>query len=282
MKIKLSVIILNYKDEKLTKKCVDYLIKAIDKAHITTEIIIIDNSGQETYTKLKRTLNYKNVKIINSNTNLGFARANNIGIKKAKGQYILLLNNDAFVTKHTTIEKGIQYLQDNKDTAVWSPQIKGRDGKVQNTYSKFPSILEIVNEYFFFNRLHRHKTDTSQIKEVDMVIGAFFLMNKKIIKEVGLLDEDYFFQVEDVDYCKRIKNKGYKIVYDTTETVIHIGGASQHDKWVNAPYLHKNRILYFKKHGNRLQYYMAKVLINLGLIYTKILLRIIKNEKSGE
>ncbi len=268
----LSAIILNYKDTKLTSRCVEYLEKASEDSGIPTEIIVVDNSASETGDALKKLLN-DDVTVIENIENMGFSRANNQGIEVARGDCILLLNNDAFINPETLIN-GVKYLENHKECGVWSPKLIGEDGKFQVACAKLPSITGLIGEYIKFKNIDWYPDleSWSEPTNVGNVVGACMLFRRSLVDDVGLLDEDYFFNVEDVDYCKRTHETGYKVIYDPRYSVVHIGGASQPGKWVNDPYIHKNRILYFKKNHGILKGFMAGLIIWTGLNMRKFMM----------
>ncbi len=270
--IKLSVIILNYKTAELTAKCIDYLTKSAEKAKIPTQIIVVDNSANETAKTLKKVLSDK-VEIIENSENHGFSRANNQGIQISEGKYILLLNNDAFINSESLIN-GISYMEENEDCGIWSPKLVGEDGSFQVSCANLPSIKGLIGEYLLFKNYDWYPdvNKWTEPQDVGNVVGAFMLIKKSIIDKVGLLDEDFFFNVEDVDYCKRVHQAGFSVIYDPRFSIIHIGGASQPENWVNDPYLHSNRLLYFRKNHGILSSLTSRLIIWLGLRERKILL----------
>jgi N-acetylglucosaminyl-diphospho-decaprenol L-rhamnosyltransferase len=266
----LSVIILNYKNPNLTAKCVDCLTEASNSAKIETETIIIDNSAQETASTL-RTLLPENVKIIENERNLGFSKANNQGISTSSGEYVLLLNNDAFVNSEV-LKTGIRFLDENHDCGLWAPKLVGEDGIFQMTCARLPSIKGLIVEYLLFRSYDRY-SDSESWKEprvVGAVIGAFMLIRRRVIDSVGMLDEDFFFTVEDIDYCYRVNEANFKIYYDPTVSMVHLISASQ-KKGIEYPELHSNRVLYFKKNKGTFSGFLSKIIINLGLFLRKIL-----------
>jgi len=261
----LSVIILNYKNAGLTSKCVDYVIGSAKKADIGTQILIVDNSAKETADELKKLLP-RDVYIIENLENQGFSKANNQGILASKGKYVLLLNNDAFINPECLIN-GINYVKDNKNCGIWAPKLVGEDGSFQVSFAHLPSIKGLIEEYILLKNNSSYP-DLNEWKEphnVGNVVGAFMLIKKEVIDKVGLLDEDYFFTVEDVDYCKRVHEAGFSVMYDPQSKIIHLGGASQDDKWINDPYVHKSRVLYFRKNHGIFKAFLSKIIIFMGL-----------------
>jgi len=266
----LSVIILNYKNIDLTAKCVNYLMESVEKAKIATEIIVIDNSASLTANQLKKILP-SNIKIIENEVNQGFSRANNQGIKICTGQYILLLNNDAFVNPEC-LWGGLDYLMENIDVGIWAPKLMGEDGSMQVSCAQLPSFKGLIGEYLLFRNLDWYIDvyNWTEPHEVGTVVGAYLLLKKSVIDQVGLLDEDFFFSVEDVDYCKRVHKAGFKVVFDPRFKVLHIGSASSEDSWISSQHLHNYRVLYFHKHHGKLSSWAAWLIIKLGLIVRRV------------
>jgi len=270
--LSLSSIILNYKNPELTVKSVNYLERSSEKLGINTQIIVVDNSASETAETLNNLLD-NDVTVIENIKNMGFSRANNQGIKLSKGEYILLLNNDAFINPETLIN-GIKYLENHSECGVWSPKLVGEDGEFQVSCAKLPSIKGLIGEYIRFNNLdwYPELENWSEPTDVGNVIGACMIFRRSLVDEIGMLDEDYFFNVEDVDFCKRIHEAGYTVIYDPRYSIIHIGGASQPGKWVNDPYIHKNRVIYFKKNHGILKGALAQIIIWTGLKMRKFMM----------
>ncbi|MDP3067020.1 MAG: glycosyltransferase family 2 protein [Methanobacteriaceae archaeon] len=268
--IDLSVIILNYKNPFLTLKCVKTLISSAKKAEISTQIIVVDNSALETSETLKKILP-PNIDLIENNENLGFSKANNQGISKAKGNYILFLNNDAFVNSKS-LKAGINCLNNKIIFGIWAPKLIGEDGLFQVSCARLPSLKGLIGEYIL-NKNYDWYNDVSQwteAKDVGNVVGAFMLIKKSVIDKIGNLDEEFFFNVEDVDFCKRANQAGFLVIYDPRYSIIHIGGASQEETWTNDKHLHKNRILYFKKNQGLIKYLLARLIITLSLRIRKL------------
>lgn len=266
----LSVIILNYKNAELTAKCVFCLLESVEKAKISTEIIVIDNSAPITGNELKKILPSR-VKIIENEVNQGFSRANNQGIKICTGQYVLILNNDAFVNPECLWE-GLTYLKENNHVGVWAPKLVGEDGSMQVSCARLPSLKGLIGEYLLFRNFDWYDDiyEWTEPHEVGNVVGAYLLLEKSVIEQVGLLDEDFFFSVEDVDYCKRVHKAGLKVIFDPRVKVLHIGSASSEDSWISSQHLHNYRVLYIQKHHGKLSAWIAWLIINLGLIMRKL------------
>jgi GT2 family glycosyltransferase len=230
----------------------------------------VDNSARETAALLKESLP-KSIQIIENQENLGFSKANNQGISLSKGRYVLLLNNDAFVNPEV-LGKGIRFLEEHPECGMWAPKLVGEDGTFQMSCARLPSIKGLIVEYLLLRSYDRYSDSESwrEPKEVGAVIGAYMLIRRAVIETVGMLDEDFFFTVEDIDYCYRVNEANYSIIYDPTVSVVHLVSASQKEG-KEYPKLHSNRILYFRKNEGIIKGLLSGIIINLGLFLRKIL-----------
>lgn len=268
----LSAIILNYKNPQLTVKCVEILLRSLEEAGISSQVIVVDNSAAETAGELRRLLPGA-VEILENPQNLGFAKATNQGIRVSRGEYILLLNNDVFVNSQC-LKTGLNYLKEHPNTGIWAPQLAGSDGHPQVSCARFPTLKSAFGEYLLGKQWNWYG-DLLEWKEpraVETVNGAFNLLPKAVFDQVGLLDEDFFFTGEDLDFCKRLHQRGFPVVYDPRCRATHLGGASQApEKWFRDPYLHRHLILYYRKHQRGFTAGCSAVIIHLGLLLRRVL-----------
>jgi len=173
--------------------------------------------------------------LIVNNDNLGFAKANNQGIKIARGKYILLLNSDTIV-KNGALGKMVSFMEDNPEVGGLSPLLLNADGSAQiDYYMRFPNLWQI---FFYHNRLLRPLAMKSPLAglicfpakkvpyPVDQLPGAAMMVRAKVWQKVGPLDEDYPFYFEDVDWSWRAKKMGQKLMVLPQAKVIHLGGGS--------------------------------------------------------
>lgn len=267
-----SAVILNYLNSKLTAKAVGHLREAASQAKITVEIIVVDNSAPQTAEELYKRLPDV-VKIIENDENRGFAAANNQGIKAAKGEVILIMNNDLFINKKV-MQMGVKYVTSNEKAGVWAPKLVDQSGKPQRSCANFPTLKGLISEYLFKyqfgNRIALSANNADHPVEVDTVMGACIFIRKEVLRQAGLFDEDYFFNVEDVDLCYKIKALGYKVLFDPRCEAVHVYGASQDHNWYDDPYLHKSRKIFFKKHFGPVKTMAARCTINAGIKARKV------------
>ncbi|MCK4518552.1 MAG: glycosyltransferase family 2 protein [Candidatus Omnitrophica bacterium] len=231
MKPIVSIIIVNYNGKDLTLNCLRSIYEKLKG--VEYEVILVDNASSDDSVEVIEK-SYPQVSIIKNDDNLGFSKANNQGIKIAKRDYVLLLNNDTLL-QGGNFNEFIPYMEANRDVGILGCRINNPDGSLQVSCYKFPSMWEMFTHYTFLTRLfpdsklfgdYRNWSHT-EIKEVDFVIGAFFLIKRAVIKEVGLLDEDFFLNAEESEYCLRAKKAGYKTVFHPGYEIIHIGGATK-------------------------------------------------------
>lgn len=258
-----SVVILNYRNPHLTKKCVTQVRQSSTEAKIPVQIIVVDNSAPETGVTLRGLLP-EDVVLIENPQNLGFSRGNNQGILTSTGEYILILNNDAFVNA-LSLQTGVQYMEEHQDVGIWAPRLTSEDGRQQISVSRFPSLKGLFAAYVLAWNYDWYSDLSSFLapRQVDMAIAACWLLRREVVTRVGLFDEAFFFNVEDADYCKRVRHAGFSVAYDPCCSVIHLVGKSQNERsWTN---LHGSLIIYFRKYYGPLGGLLAAWIIGLGL-----------------
>lgn len=259
----LSVIIVTHNNETIINNSLTSLKEALKLLEKPYEIIVVDNASQDkTIDILKK---QKSVNIITSSQNKGYAWANNQGLIKAQGKYILLLNSDVLIEDRAVLKKMINYLEKNKDVGVVSCEVVLANGKIDPAchrgfptpwaaFTYFIGLESIFPKTKTFSQYHMWYKPLNLIHEIDSCSGAFYLFRKEIVKTVGLLDEAFFMYGEDLDYSYRIKKKGYKVMYNPEVKVLHFkyqSGLGSYDiitkkRTVNAFY--DAMVIFYKKH----------------------------------
>lgn len=259
----LSVVIVTHNNARIITKALNLLKKALLEFEKEYEVIVVDNASIDDTVPIIR--KEKWIDLIESKVNKGYAWANNQGLKKAKGKYILLLNSDVLFNDPTVLQKMVDYLDQNSHVGVITCKVLLEDGKIDPACHRgFPTpwasltYISGLEALFPFNRLfseyHLWYKDLSTVHEIDSCSGAFYLMRSKIVKDVGYLDETFFMYGEDLDYSFRIKKKGWKIIYNPESSVIHKkyqSGLKSNDKetkkrTINAFY--DAMIIFYNKH----------------------------------
>jgi GT2 family glycosyltransferase len=232
VQIDVSFIIVNWNTRDLVLQCINSLFQK--QGNYTQEIIVVDNASGDGSSAAIKT-EYPEVQIIQNSQNLGFAKANNMGIKISEGTYVCLINSDIQVLDNT-ISFMINFMNKNKDVGLSGPKILWPDLKLQHSCKKYPSIRTQVCETLSLNRIFPDialfsgecmtffKHDRQA--KVDWLVGCFMMIRREVFVTVGFLDELFFFYSEETDFCKRMHNAGWKIVYLPEVSAIHHEGSS--------------------------------------------------------
>jgi GT2 family glycosyltransferase len=286
--MKLSIIIVNYNTYTLTKQTIESIIQ---KEHpFQYEILLVDNASSDgSIQKLQEEFNELVLEgilqVFTNKANLGFAKANNIGIRVAKGEYILLLNSDT-VVEDDCLNKCISQMKKNTNIGALGCKVVLPDGKLDHACKRgFPTpkaslyyLLKLYKKdpikYGQYDALHLRE---DEVGEVDCLMGAFMLMPKDVLNKVGLLDEDFFMYGEDIDLCYRIKDAGYKILYYPEAQITHHKGGSSKKKRTKVIYdFHQAMWIFYKKHYYKEYNLAISFLVYIG-IWAKYLLMLLKN-----
>lgn len=230
MNPKLSIIIVNLNTRDLTIGCLRSIQK--EAKNLKYEVLLTDNGSNdgsvEALKSLKKEQYWRNkITLIFNNSNTGYAKANNQGIKKAIGEYILLLNNDTVVHDYA-LQNLIDFADKHLDAGVVGSRLLNIDGSLQSSCYHFPTITNAIKEYVFGQKglfeKFAPKGDTPIV--VDSVVGAAFLITPKAKELVGMLDERYFAYFEDIDYCRQSLKVGLKVYYLPNSIITHYHGAT--------------------------------------------------------
>lgn len=271
---RVSIVIVNWKTPQLLADCLDS-IATRDRGYADFETFVVDNnSGDGSVEMLKE--RYPNVLLTENLDNVGFAVACNQVIPQANGQYILLLNPDTTITDNA-ISTLACFLDQRSEVGAVGPKVLNPDGTLQLACRRsFPSVsaaffrLSYLSKLFPANekiaRYNLTHADPDKELEVDALSGSCMMVRKEVVDKIGLLDEDIFMFGEDIDWCWRIKENGWKVVYIPDSIIYHVHGASSRLRPIGATInLHKGMEVFYRKH-------LAKkywALFNL-LVYTAI------------
>jgi N-acetylglucosaminyl-diphospho-decaprenol L-rhamnosyltransferase len=252
----LSTVIVNYKSRRALLECLGSL--EMDAAAYEREIVVVDNdpSGGTLEEVARR---FPKVRGIANSENVGFARAVNQGIAATTGAYVLVLNPDCFI-EQGSLAALTGYLRAHARTGIVGPRMIGRDGTLQYSARSFPDPFTFLfNRYSLLTRLFPGNRfsrryllsdwDHASVRAVDWLSGACLMVRRTAIDEVGPMDEAYFMFNEDVDWCRRMKQGGWDVVYVPEALIHHDIGASR--KKVSSKVIverHRGMIHYFHKY----------------------------------
>jgi hypothetical protein len=245
------------------------------------EILVVDNASSDGSAAMVRA-EFPMARIIANAQNLGFTAANNQGLAASRGRYILLLNPDAELMDNALAEM-LGCMESHPEAGVVGPQLLYPDGSVQSSRRRFPTLATalvestVVQEWWRDNRILRryYMLDPSsspppgnEPQWVDWVVGACLLVRRAAYEQVGGLDEGFFMYSEELDWCRRIKDAGWEVLYLPGARVIHHEGKSS-EQVVPARhiYFQSSKVRYFRKHHGRLQAELLRGFLLLTYVY---------------
>lgn len=256
--IDLSIVIVNWNTSELLFQCLDSIKNAFSK--YAFQVIVVDNgSADDSVSVVEK--HFPEIILIKNDCNMGFARANNQGLAVGNGRYFLLLNSDTIV-RPGSIEKLIETADNYPELGVVGPQLLNMDNTLQKSWGSFPSLFsELIGKNF---RIRHAVASVPNAYEVDWVLGACMLVRSKTVRDVGQLDNDFFFYSEEIDWCFRIKKRNWKIWYITDAQIYHLGGGStQIGSLAQLVRLYRGKLIYFQKHHGILK----TTLLRFGLAF---------------
>ncbi len=228
--VTLSIVVVNLNTKDLTVGCIRSIQK--EAGDLSFEVLLTDNGSSDgsvaAFKKINKEPYWKNrFTLILNDSNTGYAKANNQGIRKAKGKYILLLNNDTVVHKNA-LQELVKFAESNLDAGVIGSRLLNIDGSLQMSCYHFPTITNAVKEYWFGKKglFEKFAPAGNDPITVDSVVGAAFLITPEAKKRVGILDERYFAYFEDIDYCRQTWKNGLKVYYLPSSVITHYHGAT--------------------------------------------------------
>jgi len=288
MKPILSIIIVSYNTVNLTLDCIKSIFLDKGLKEIPFEIIVVDNNSHDNSVQELKKLKDKII-LIENKDNTGFGKANNQGIKIAKGNYVLLLNSDTIIL-HSAISQSLDWLCSHPESSICTAQLLNKDKSIQASGGFFPNLgnvftwclslddLPLINKIIkpihphtptFYTKDKFYLTDHRQ----DWVTGAYLLTRKNLLDKVGGFDESYFMYGEEVELCYRIQKNtpNNQVWYLIGPQIIHLGGASATSRL--DPILNEYRgiLSFFKKHKPLWQYSIVRLLLKINALIRAII-----------
>ncbi len=275
----LSIIIVNYN----VKEFLQNLLHSIDKAAqgIKHEVIIVDNAsddGSVEYLR-KNFLQQDKIKLIANKKNMGFGRANNQGLKIAKGKFLLLLNPDTLLSEDS-LKKMIGFLEESPDAGMAGCKILNPDGTLQLacrrsfpgpwvSFCKVTGLSTLFPNSRLYAKYNLTYLDENETYEVDAISGSFMMLKKQVYDKVGGFDEDFFMYGEDLDLCYRIQKSGYKVYYTHSTQIIHYKGESTKRSSIDDTKIFYNAMhLFVKKHFS--SSFIVEIILQSAIFFRKI------------
>jgi len=268
--IDVSIIIVSCNTKKYLIDCLNSAIES--PCRYMSEIIVVDNASTDGSCEAVAS-QFPQVTLIKNKENLGFAKANNIGIRQCQGRYVCLVNSDVIVLP-SCVEKLVEYMDKNPNVGMTGPRILNPDRTLQVSCRHFPSIWNNLCQTLCLHYLFPKSRFLSEpfmtywahdtIQKVDAVGGMFCMVSRQALDKAGLLDEDFFIYAEDLDWCKRFDTQNYDIMFFPEAQAIHFGGKSSS----NAPIrfyieMQKADLQYWTKHYGKFMATVYKMIVLL-------------------
>ncbi len=284
-----SFIIVNWNTKKLLEQAIVSIYKYAKG--FTSEIIVVDNASEDGSFQMAAK-KFPKVKLIKNKENLGFAKGNNIGIKVAKGQFVFLLNSDAYLIDGSIVNL-VRRAKEIPNLGAIAPQILNEDRTVQQSVGFMPDLARIIlwmsfiDDLPFGDYLKPYHVDHDRFykKEhrVDWLTGAALMVPKKVISKVGPLDANIFMYGEDVDWCLRIKKAGFEIYYSPVAKLVHIGRGSAGKISKNAILgEYKGLIYVYTKHKGKFSLQMLHLLLKIGALARIIVFSVLGRKETAK
>ncbi len=277
----LSVIIVNWNTKDLLRQCIQSIKANTQK--ISYEIIAVDNFSSDRSAEMVEA-NFPDVHLIINRENKGFGRANNQGLAKAGGKYILFLNSDVAVNKNC-LDQMFDFMEKNPDIGASSCKLTFPDGRLQHSCREFPTfrvffLMLLGLRYFFpnmkiFRKYLMLDWDHSDLKEVDQIMGSFMFIRREALEQIGSFDERYWMYFEEVDLCLRMAKAGWKIVHYPYVSAVHFLSKSseQWNEMKRVSEFQRSLLKYFKKNRKFYEYF---ILLSLSKIKYLFLFPVLK------
>jgi GT2 family glycosyltransferase len=277
--MKLSVIIVNYNVKYFLEQCLYSVYKSLQG--IESEIIVIDNDSSDGSEAMVRHT-FHDVKLIVNDENIGFSKANNIGIKASKGEYILILNPDTIIEENT-LRLCIDFMDRHPKAGSLGPKMIDGKGNFlpeskrglptpRTAFFKITGIHLLFPKSGLFNRYYMGNLPLNATQEVDVLTGAFFFTRRSVLDRVGLFDEAFFMYGEDIDLSYRIAKSGYSNFYFPETTIIHYKGESTKRGSINYVLVfYKAMKIFTTKHFKKQNAWWFTLLIELAIYFRAFL-----------
>lgn len=262
-----DVVIVNWNTEGLLRRCLASLAAS---QGVTLHTVVVDNASSDDSCAMVKS-EFPEVRLVENPENLGFAKANNLGIRLGQSRYVLLLNSDAFVSPDT-VAGMVEAMETYPDTGAMGCRLVYEDGSLQRSCYSFPDLATEFYQATWLDRMFaRSKVfgrylmtwwEMDDFRTVDVVMGAVMLLRREALDAVGLLDESYFMYSEEVDLCYRLRRQGWLTRYLPSVQAVHIwGGSAKRVPVQTLIRLYQSRVHFFRKHYGRLTAMLYKALL---------------------
>ena len=285
--IDLSIIIVSFNTEKITNKCLINLKKNLKKYPLNYQVVVVDNGSKDGSIPMLRKIaaDWKNLKVVLSNKNLGFGKGNNLGVANSIGKYILYLNSDAIVT-NIDFRDLINVFETQSDLGALTVKLVLSTGEIDPaSHRGFPTIWRSFTYFLglekifknapilnkIFGGYHLVNLNLKEIHEIDVPTGAFLFTKREIVDKIGGFDKDYFAYGEDIEMAFQIKKLGYKIIYYPLWQALHLkstSGLKKSDQKIRKKtsfHFYNSMKIFYRKHYAQNHNWLTNKLVYLAI-----------------
>lgn len=271
MALKLSVIIVNYNVKYYLDQCIRSVLRAFEEMNTPAEIIVVDNhsaDGSVDYLEQRYPQKlFPMVRFVRSAHNLGFARANNIAIRQSRGEYVLLLNPDTIVGEDA-LKASVDFMDAHEDAGAVGVRMLGAQGRrAMESRRGLPTpMVSFFKMLGFCNRWPHHRLfgkyymgylPWDEPSQIEVVSGAYCMLRRKALDEVGLLDEDFFMYGEDIDLSYRVLKGGYHNYYLPVDILHYKGESTQKSSFRYVHVFYEAMLIFFRKHYSGMTFLLS-------------------------
>lgn len=269
----ISIIIVSYETRELTRACLSSIIEQTRRT--SYETLVVDNASRDGSADMIEST-FPTVKLIRSEENLGFSKANNLAAKRSCGSYLLLLNPDTVVLDGA-IDKILAFAGANPSAGIWGGRTVYADGSLnpsscwrrQTLWSVFCQALGLTSVFKasrVFNSEAYGSWNRDNVREVDIVTGCFFLIRRELWERLGGFDESFFMYGEEADLCLRARKLGTRPMITPEATIIHHGGASERVRSEEVVRLYRAKVQLMERDWTPLAFQVGKWLIRANVL----------------
>ncbi|MGE0464800.1 MAG: glycosyltransferase family 2 protein, partial [Vicinamibacterales bacterium] len=248
-----SVVIVSWNTRELLRACLRSMRQAARELNDSLEVVVVDNASHDGSVEMVRE-EFPEVDVVGNTSNVGFAAANNQGIPRTRGQYVLLLNPDTEGTPGF-LATLVGYLDAHPEVGAVGPRVRGSQGELQVSCYPLPTVGREMWRLLHLDRIRAFGTypatlfDAAAPQRVEAILGACLLVRRAALEGTGLLDEQFFIYTEEIDLCRRLQDQGWQLYWVPGAAIVHHGGASTSQ--VGRPMfveLYRSKVQYFRKH----------------------------------
>ncbi|MBI2327824.1 glycosyltransferase family 2 protein [Candidatus Curtissbacteria bacterium] len=280
----LSISLLSFNTKELLENCLNSIIK--NTKSITYEILLVDNGSKDGSAQMVKQ-KFPQVKLVASRQNKLYIKGHNQNLRRVKGRYFLILNEDTEIGPGV-LEKMVKFMDQNKEIGLTSCRQINENGKTDTTCSRFPTpIVELLESSPIFKRLshplcqycqnllnkYRYKGwNRKSTKSVDVLPGSFIIGRKELLEKIGYFDEDLLFFYGEADFCQRAKNAGYQVYHKGDVVFTHFGskGLSKLTSSKRYQLAEHDILVYYKKYFGALSWLILWLFLKTNWLYMKV------------